>query len=142
MGLRDMMNNLDLKRAIAPVSGATNDSAQVSEILDTAGYSAVALAILTGAIADVDATFTVLFEHGDAANLSDAAAVADEYLNGTEVLAAFQFDDDNECRKIGYTGGKRYVRCTITPANNTGAWLIGAVWVCKPYRTPAVNPPV
>ena len=40
--------------------------------------------ILTGALADADATFTTLVEHGDAADLSDAAAVPDTQLTGTE----------------------------------------------------------
>ena len=74
----------------------------------------------------------MLFEDGDAANLSDAAAVADADLLGTEALASFQFDDDNEVRKIGYIGNKRYCRVTITPAGNAagnifiaGVWLLG-----------------
>ena len=84
-------------------------------------------AIATGSIADADATFTVLVEDGDNSALSDAAAVADAELNGTEALAAFQFDDDNETRKIGYIGNKRYVRLTITPAANASAAVICAV---------------
>lgn len=140
MPLRDLANNIDMKRALSPVSVADN-TAQVSQILDTRDYGAVALAVLTGSIADVDATFTVLIEDGNQSNLSDAAAVADEYLNGTEALAGFQFDDDNECRKIGYTGIKRYIRATITPANNASAALLAAVWLCRPLRVAASNPP-
>ena len=37
---------------------------------------------------------------------ADAAAVADAELVGTELLAGFQFDDDNEPRKLGYLGIK------------------------------------
>lgn len=140
MSLRDLTNNIDLKRAISPVSVADN-TAQVSQILDTRDYGAVMLAIAIGSFADADATTTVLIEDGDAANLSDAAAVADAYLNGTEVLSAFQFDDDNECRKIGYTGPKRYIRATITPVNNASAVVLSAMWVCAPNRAPAANPP-
>ena len=42
-------------------------------------------------------------------------------LVGTEVLAAFQFEDDNETRKLGYIGAKRYTRLTITPVNHASA---------------------
>jgi hypothetical protein len=139
--MRDLANNIDFKRGISPVATAADNTPVVSQILDTVGYDAVAFAILTGAIPDADATFVVLVEHGDVANLSDAAAVPDEYLNGTEALAGFQFDDDNECRKIGYTGTKRYVRVTVTPANNASATLIAGVWMVKPNRLPAANPP-
>jgi hypothetical protein len=75
----------------------------------TVGYESLTWLIATGALPDADATFTVLVEHGDAANLSDAAAVPDEQLVGTEALASFIFSDDNKCFKIGYIGGKRYV---------------------------------
>lgn len=138
--LFDLMNKVDLKRAISPVSVADN-TAQVSQIIDTQGYKSLVFAIATGSLADADATFVVLVEHGDAANLSDGAAVSDDMLNGTEALAGFQFDDDNECRKIGYRGDKRYVRLTITPANNTSAALIAAIAVLEPLNAPAANPP-
>lgn len=140
MALRDLSNNLDVKRAISPVSVSDN-TAQVSQVLDTRDYGAVALVMAIGSFADADATATVLFEESDASG-SGFTAVADEYLNGTEVLASFQFDDDNECRKIGYTGNKRYVRATVTPANNASALLLSALWIGVPNRVPAANPPV
>lgn len=141
MASKDLHNNIDVKRAISPVSEAGN-TALVSQILDTRGYESVELVILTGSIADADATFTVLIEDGDSATLTDNAAVADTFLLGTEAQAGFQFDDDNECRKIGYVGGKRYVRATITPANNASAALIAAVWVLGHARNaPTANPP-
>jgi len=139
MSLRDLANNIDLKRALSPVSVADN-TAQVSQVLDTRDYGAVMLAVAIGSFADADATTTVLIEESDASG-SGYAAVDDAYLNGTEVLAAFQFDDDNECRKIGYTGNKRYIRATITPVNNASAVLMSAIWVCAPLRSPAANPP-
>jgi hypothetical protein len=141
MASKDLHNNIDIKRAISPVSVSDN-TAQVSQILDTRGYESVELVISTGSIADADATFVVLIEDGDSATLTDAAAVSDTFLLGTEALAGFQFDDDNECRKIGYVGGKRYVRATITPASNASAALFSAVWVLGHARTaPTANPP-
>jgi hypothetical protein len=141
MASKDLHNNIDIKRAISPVSVSDN-TAQVSQILDTRGYESIELVIATGSIADSDATFVVLIEDGDSATLTDAAAVSDTFLLGTEALAGFQFDDDNECRKIGYVGGKRYVRATITPASNASAALLSAVWVLGHARTaPSSNPP-
>jgi hypothetical protein len=139
--MRDIASNLHLARAIAPVSVADN-TAQVSQIIDRQGYESLMFAIAIGSVADADVTFTVLVEHGDAANLSDAAAVPDEQLVGTEVLAGFQFDDDNEPRKIGYIGDKRYVRLTITPANNASAALLSALALLgHPFLAPTANPP-
>lgn len=122
----DLHNKIEIRRAISPVSVSDN-TAQVSQIIDRQGFSALEFAIATGSIADADATFTVLVEDGDESDLSDNAAVADAQLLGTEAAAGFQFDDDNETRKIGYIGNKRYVRLTITPANNASAALIAAI---------------
>jgi hypothetical protein len=124
--MRDLHHNLAFRRAISPVSVA-DSTPLVSQIIDTAGFNSLEFAINIGGVADADATFTVLVEDGNAANLSDAAAVADSGLLGTELLAGFQFDDDNEVRSIGYIGYKRYARLTITPVNNASAALLSAM---------------
>jgi hypothetical protein len=141
--LRDLHNNIYPKRGLSPVAAGTDNTAYVSEIVDTLGFGACEFVILIGANTDADATFTVLFEDGDAANLSDHAAVDDKFLLGTEVLAGFQFDDDNELRKIGYVGPKRYCRVTITPSgNNSGNIFIAGVWLLGlPRVRPTANPP-
>lgn len=139
--MQDLMNNIALKRVISPVSVADN-TAQVGQIIDRAGYDSLTYVIATGSLADADATFTVLLEEGAASNLSDAVAVADVDLIGTEALASFIFSDDDKVRKLGYKGGKRYTRLTITPANNASAGLISAVAILgHPGTAPTANPP-
>ncbi len=115
--------------AISPAAATTDNTAWVSEILDTANFFANELVLATGSLADVDATFAVLLEEGNVSTLSDAAAVADADMLGTEALAGFTFADDNETRKLGYVGSKRYLRTTITPLNNTGNAFVAAVWI-------------
>ncbi len=138
--MRDIANNLDLKRAISPQAARTDNTAIVSQVADLKGYDGCMLAINIGANTDANATFAVLIEDSD--DNSTYAAVADEYLNGTEALAGFQFDDDNEMRKLGSNGIKRYVRATITPSgNDSGNIFVTAGWVLKPLRMPAANPP-
>lgn len=143
MTIRDIHNSIYPKRGLSPVAAGTNNTAYVSQIVDTAGFDAVEFVILIGANTDADATFAVLFEDGDDASLSDNAAVSDDYLLGTEVLAAFNYGDDNEVRKIGYIGPKRYCRVTITPSgNDSGNIYIAGVWLLGHPRTmPTANPP-
>ena len=143
MASRDLHNNIYPKRGLSPVVAGTDNTAYISQIVDTLGFNAVEFIILIGANTDADATFAVLFEDGDAANLSDNAAVADADLLGTEALAGFQFDDDNEVRKIGYIGNKRYCRVTITPSGNAaGNIYIAGVWILgHPHVVPTANPP-
>ena len=49
----------------------------------------------------------MLLEKSNDPAMAGATAVADIDLIGTELLAAFQFDDDIETRKLGYVGSKR-----------------------------------
>lgn len=125
--MRDLANSIEVRRAISPAAAVADNTPFVSQIIDLAGFDSLAFAINIGALADADATFTVLVEDGNQANLSDAAAVADSKLTGTEASAGFKFDDDNKVRKIGYVGAKRYVRLTVTPVNNTGNAFVAAV---------------
>lgn len=126
----ELHNNVKISRAISPKAAGTDNTAWVSEILDTANFANNELAIAIGANTDANATFTVLIEEGAAANLSDAAAVADADLLGTEAGASFDYSDDNETRKIGYIGNKRYIKATITPAgNDVGDIFLSALWL-------------
>lgn len=138
--MQDLHNNIH-PTGVA-ISNNSDNTALVSGIVDRQGYNSLEYLIATGTLVDADATFTVLVEEGDDSGLSDAAAVSDTDLLGTELLAGFQFDDDGEARKIGYNGNKRYSRCTVTPANNTGAAPMAIIPVLgHPNNAPTANPP-
>ena len=140
--MKDLMNAIHTKRCISPVSVSDN-TAQVGQIIDSKGYDSLTYVIAIGSIADADTTFAVLLEESNDSGMSGATAVADDDLIGTEALAGFQFDDDNETRKLGYKGSKRYTRLTITPANNASAAVLSAVAVLgHPHAKPTINPPV
>jgi hypothetical protein len=143
--MRDITSNLLVKRAISPVSVADN-TAQVSQIIDRQGYDSVMFAILTGSLADTDATFAVLLEESNVSNFGTSNAVADEDMNshtyGTapETAAAFTFAADDNVRKIGYNGNKRYLRLTITPSANASAALLAAVAILgNPGQAPVTQ---
>lgn len=139
--MRDMMNNIHPVPAIAPVV-VTDNTAQVSAIIDLQNYDSCTFVITTGTLADADATFAVTMDHGNAANLSDAAAVTANDLVGTLALAGFNFGDDGETRKVGYVGSRRYVRLTVTPTGNTGNAPLAAIALLGHPRIAATaNPP-
>ena len=124
----DQHDEISCRRAISP-QVVTDNTALVSQVVDRQGFDSLEFIIATGALADADATFTALVEEGDQSDLSDAAAVADAQLLGTEAAASFTFADDDTVKKIGYAGYKRYVRLTISPANNAGNAPISAIAV-------------
>lgn len=141
--MRDAISNWQVKRVISPVSVSDN-TASVGQSIDGRGYDSVSYLIAIGSVADADATFTVLLE--ESADNSTFSAVADADMvsqtSGTapETAAGFQYDDDNEVRKIGYIGTKRYTRLTITPANNASAAVLAAMAVLsRPSRSPVTQ---
>jgi hypothetical protein len=136
MASKDIHNNLHFVPLIAPIAARTDNTAIVSAIIDTLGYESAEFVLITGTNTDTNATFAVLVEDGDNSGLSDNAAVADTFLLGTEAAAGFTFADDVECRKIGYVGGKRYVRVTVTPSgNDSGNIFIAGVAVLGNARS-------
>ena len=140
--MRDIANTIHIVRAIAPAAAVADNTPFVSAIIDTNGYQSLAFLIALGALADADATFAVTVDHGDQANLSDAVAATPSQLTGLLASASFTFADDNEMRKIGYVGSKRYVRLTITPANNSGNVFLTALALLGDPRfepTPSLN---
>lgn len=140
--MRDLVTNIHPLRAISP-QAVSDNTTLTGQIIDRQGYDSLTFVIATGALADADATFAVVLEHGDQPNLSDAATVPAADLNGTAADAGFAFADDDETRKIGYQGARRYVRVRITPSNNSAAANLCAVAVlAHPHVAPAPNPPV
>ncbi|MGE3245718.1 MAG: hypothetical protein AB7F96_04325 [Beijerinckiaceae bacterium] len=126
--MRDSKSNLKFMSVIPPAV-VSDDTAKVGAIIDRQGFESLTYMIATGTLADADATFTVLLEEGNQSDLSDASAVADGDLIGTEADASFNFGDDDVVRSLGYIGSKRYTRLTITPSGNGAAAPVSAAAV-------------
>jgi len=143
--MRDLMNTLTPKPVIAPQAAFTGNTARVGSIIDHRGFDSAMYSIHAGALDSGSPTmfFTVLLEEGDDASLSDAAAVADDDLIGTEALASFTGADSNKCFKLGYRGSKRYTRLTITPSGNTTSsnYFSAECMLGHADAEPTANPP-
>lgn len=140
--MRDYLNHIHTVRAVAPAAAVADNTPWVSQIIDVAGFEGLVFLILLGALADADVTFAVTMEHGNDSGLADTSAVPASQITGSLALAGFRFDDDNETRKVGYVGSKRYVRLTITPANNGGNAFVAVVAALFGARNkPTANPP-
>lgn len=137
--MKDLMNCINVKRVLSPVSVADN-TAQVGQVIDGQNAASLTYIIATGSLGDAGAEFTALLEECDTSG-GTYTAVADADLLGTEALASFIQSDDDKCFKLGYIGKKRYTRLTITPTNNATAALIAAVAILRPGLLPAANPP-
>lgn len=96
-----------------PVKATVSGSPAVGVIIDTQGFDSLAwVIILTSAGQPV---YTV--EHGDAANLSDAAAV------DASLIKSDAYGSGSTVHKVAYLGNKRYVRLAHTLAGTCVAEL-------------------
>lgn len=120
--MRDLHSNIKQEVAL-DIQAISTDTTTAGNIIDTKGFQGLEFINFSGTITDGD--YALLIEHGDEANLSDAAAVPDADLIGTEADASFTSDDDDDkALRLGYIGEKRYVRASIVSTNtSTGATL-------------------
>ena len=129
--MRDSISDMKALVALAPVVVADN-TIQNGNIIDRQGYESLAFIVTTGVLADTDATFSVMLTDGNDPALADGVLVAGfDMIQSPSVPVSFDFNADNMTRKIGYIGGKRYVRLTITPANNTGNAPLAAIAILE-----------
>lgn len=96
-----------------PVKATNTGSPPVGVIIDTQGYDSLTWLITLNAAAQP--AYTV--EHGDASNLSDAAAV------DASLLVSDSYGSGSTVHKVGYLGNKRYVRLAHTGAGSCTAML-------------------
>lgn len=120
----DSAQNMAVSAAVntATISSSTTTA---GNIIDTQGYNSLTFILNVGA--RTDGTYTISLEHGDAANLSDTAAVTGTDLVGTvagSAVAAAQTQ-----KKLGYVGNKRYVRASIVSTGVTSGATVGALAV-------------
>jgi len=112
-----------LKPELAKASSQITATGSSSTIIDMKGFSEALFIILSTVVAAADGSnfLTFSLEHGDQANLSDAADVAapDVTAQGISgsVGASFALNATTTvgyCGKIQYKGQKRYVRLKYT----------------------------
>lgn len=124
--MKDLHNNIKTEVAF-DIAAISSDTTTTGNIIDLQGYDSAEFVLVSGTL--TDGTYTPLLEEGDAANLSDASAVADAELLGTESAAAFTASEDNAVKKLGYIGNKRYVRLSIVSASTSSGGTMSAVAV-------------
>jgi len=124
--MKDLHNNVKTEVAL-DITAISSDTTTNGNIIDMQGYGSVEFIILSGTL--TDGTYTPLIHEGDDSGLSDASAVADGDLLGTEAGAAFAASEDDSVKKVGYIGNKRYVRLSIVSASTTTGGTVSAVSV-------------
>jgi hypothetical protein len=141
MATRDLTRNLRNEIAL-DIQAISSNTTTAGNIIAVADFECgVNFTILSGAY--TDGTYDVLIEHGDDSGLSDAAAVPDNQLLGedpkssTAPEAQAQIGAANKIKKIGYVGGKAFVRISIVSTSVTTGATLGSIVEKKPEIMPA-----
>ena len=124
--MKDMHSNIKVATAVVPaVKSAAGDGITI----DLQGFRAVALAIVTGAIAG-DGDFGVAVQDSDTGSSWDAAAADDVLGSAPATLEA------NSAYRLSYIGSKRYIRLNLTKAGGTSIALGAVAILAEPHIAP------
>lgn len=144
--MRDMHSNIKVLRAIEPkaigTTGAANGS--LSPILDTRGYRSAEFVILHGTAGATGDTTTPVVLHSDTAVSGDFTSVANADLIGTETGAGLPAEatartsgvGKNIAAKLGYRGGKRYLRLRLYGVGHATGIVAAALVLGDPEIAP------
>jgi hypothetical protein len=143
--MRDVHNNIRAVRTIAAVAAGVTGVGVVGKVVDRQGYDGVEFIISYGTITATNATITPIVKEGDVTGTMTSVADAD--LLGTEVLAAITATtprtsgvSKNVAKRIGYTGGKRYVSCSLVPTVTATTPVSVTTVLSRPSVKPTPNP--
>ncbi len=122
--MRDIKNNVDLVKSIDPATYNTN---QTGTGVDLRDYDAAMAVVQSGAL--TDGTHTPKLQESDDDSTYTDVAAAD--LDGS-----FSNIAANAVQRVGYRGGKRYIRVFVTSNGATGAIYGASIARGKPHIAP------
>ena len=143
--MHDLHNNVDAQVVIESVAVGTTGTGQTGGVIDLQGYGGVEFICNYGAITATNAVFTVVMKEGDVTGT--LTSVADADILGTELLAgvigaATRVDGTSEkvVKRVGYSGGKRYVNCSISSTITAATPISVSAVLHSPNVAPVDNP--
>lgn len=119
---RDFKSNFSVA-FLTNLASQTDNTALTAKLTRSNANDVDTIVLLLGSVADADVTFTAAIQESDD-DVTYTTVNARDYA-GT--LTGIQYDDDNSTHVFSYWGNKKYVKLTVTPANNTGNITWGAL---------------
>lgn len=136
--MRDLISNMSTVDMDTDTLSGTTPNA--SSWLDTKGFSAAAIEVMTGAVTNAGTAegFTGTMQHSDTTAGGDAAdVVAADTTDGTIAVTVTADGDDNIVAGVlGYNGNKRYIRVNYVGTTGTDAIVRTVGRLGKPHKAP------
>lgn len=114
--MRDGRSNLDVAITLAP---ATRTASANGSTIDTQGYDTITLVVIVGSY--TDGTHLGVLQHSDDGTTWSDVEAADQ-LGALSAIAAA-----NQVQRVGYRGGRRYVRGRLVVSGATSGAVSAAV---------------
>lgn len=116
MAIREMVTKND--QLVVHDAAITSNTDTNTAIVDTAAFD-MGISFYMFATTYTDGTYTLSFQEGDAANLSDASTVPAEKLVQSASISAATSAAGGSMAKVGLHSTARYVRAVITSTGVT-----------------------
>jgi len=131
---KDLHSNMSAIPALA-IAVISSDITTAGITIDTKGFEGLEFVLQSGTV--TDGAYAVSIQESDASNMSDAATVSSELILGD---ADFALADDDEVKRIGSIGKKRYQRLSITSTGTSAGGTFGAVAILgNPHTAPIAD---
>ncbi len=133
--MKDMHSNIKVVHAITPAAVGTSGAANgtLSAVIDRQGYESVEFVYSSGTTGTGTDTITPIVYESDTATSAGFAAVADANLLGTEEAITLSAAGS---KKVGYTGGKRYVGIRLYGVGTATAIVSAVAVLGNPHIAP------
>jgi hypothetical protein len=124
---RDLYSNVAVRAALLPASYAATTNGLSVDLMAAAARS-VAVVVMVGAITGAASFSVKLQDSADGVTWADVPAALAVSDAPASLAASFSY-------RLGYMGGKRYLRAVFTLASGTSA-ILSAVAVIEPLNRP------
>ncbi len=125
---KDLYNNV--KSVVAFQTGTISDGANNGVIIDTLGYEAGTIALITGTATAGDVTINI--NESDDSGMSGATAIPSARLLNTATAVSTA----NSVDELGFVCTKRYIRVDFVGANSANLQATGVCNLACPHSAP------
>lgn len=143
MAIKDLHNNIAVKRTISPIAIGTTGTGQTGKPVDTLGFNQVEIIVNYGSVTATGAVFTAVVQEG--AVTSTMTTVSAANLLGSTPGLALQATartsgvGKNFTKRVGYIGSQRYVAVKVSSTVTAGTLISADVIMAKPENAPVAT---
>jgi hypothetical protein len=142
VAIKDLHNNIAVKRTISPVAIGTTGTGQAGKPVDTLGFAQVELIANYGAVTATGAVFTATVMEGAVTSTMTTVSAANLLGNaslGVQATARTSGVGKNFTKRVGYIGSQRYVSLNLKSTVTAAVVVSADVIMARPENAPVAT---